>query len=219
MKSKRKKIIDKKFQLKITFKVIGISSILFLCIFAGVALTTQMKISTSEKTIVKLNKAINELNKTIKTEDDIVNGFIKYANYQKQFAGGSRMLIKVDQIQKDHKESMKNIKTSMTFLDSFFKNLKGFFQEIKLSITILIALILIQGIFLYFYLVNMTHRISGPIYVITQHMKDLMEGRKPNLRDLRKNDELKSFYKTFVNFAKSIDLNNKTKKDKKTTSN
>ena len=214
MKLNRKKLIDKKFQLSITFKIIGITSITFFCIFAVVALKTQMKIRSSEKTIDRLSTAITDLDKTIKIEDDIVNGFIKYAGYQKAQSGKSRVLIKVDQIKKDHQESMKNIKESMTFLNSFLTNLKDFFYEIKIFLMVLLALILVQAVFLYFYLINMTHRISGPIYVISQHMQDIIDGKKPNLRELRKNDELKSFYKKFVEFAKSVNIDQKTGKKK-----
>ncbi len=212
MKLKRKKIIDKKFQLKITFKIIGISSITFLCIFAFIAVKSHIKIKNSQKTMGKLNLAISELHKTIKIEDDIVNGFIKYTKYQKAHAGGSRMVVKVDQIQKDHKASMKNIKESLSFLDSFLINLKVFFGEIKLFISILIVLILLQAIFLYYYLINMTHRISGPIHVISSHMQDLMDGKQPDMRELRKNDELKSFYADFVEFAKTVNIDSKTSK-------
>jgi hypothetical protein len=36
--------------------------------------------------------------------------------------------------------------------------------------------------------------------VLTQHMNDIMNGKKPNLRALRKNDEFQDFYRQFISF-------------------
>ena len=50
------------------------------------------------------------------------------------------------------------------------------------------------------YLIRLTNRISGPLYVLTRHMHDIMNGRPPNLRELRKNDEFQEFYREFISF-------------------
>ncbi|MFN7134843.1 MAG: hypothetical protein ACK4N5_22375 [Myxococcales bacterium] len=44
--------------------------------------------------------------------------------------------------------------------------------------------------------VLVTHRVAGPIYVFSHYVNVLGQGRYPQLRPLRKNDELKSFFET-----------------------
>jgi len=78
---------------------------------------------------------------------------------------------------------------------------KTIYQNLVL-ITIMIATGILLGVFLYIYLIRLTNRISGPIYVLTRHIQDILSGADPDLRELRKNDELKEFYAQFVNFVK-----------------
>jgi signal transduction histidine kinase len=65
-------------------------------------------------------------------------------------------------------------------------------------ITGLLVIVIAMCVFLYFYLLKVTNRISGPIYVMTRHINDVLEGRDPELRDLREKDELRDFYTQFL---------------------
>ncbi|HXN40771.1 MAG TPA: signal protein [Myxococcaceae bacterium] len=56
---------------------------------------------------------------------------------------------------------------------------------------------LVMGLALGLVGVLITHRVAGPIYVISNYMLALSEGRYPNFRPLRKNDELKTFFDRF----------------------
>ncbi len=64
-------------------------------------------------------------------------------------------------------------------------------------------LVLISGVALLMALalglvgVLITHRVAGPIYVISHYVLALSEGRYPNFRPLRKNDELRTFFDRF----------------------
>jgi len=49
-----------------------------------------------------------------------------------------------------------------------------------------------------------THRIAGPIFVMTRYLGALAEGRIPSMRPLRKNDELKGLYGSLENYVKSM---------------
>ncbi len=46
--------------------------------------------------------------------------------------------------------------------------------------------------------VVITHRVAGPVFVMGHYLKVLAEGRFPRMRTLRRSDELKSFFKTFL---------------------
>jgi signal transduction histidine kinase len=42
-----------------------------------------------------------------------------------------------------------------------------------------------------------THRVCGPIFVVTRYLETMIEGRYPPLRPLRANDEFASLFQTF----------------------
>ena len=44
----------------------------------------------------------------------------------------------------------------------------------------------------------MTHRICGPLFVLERFIRELGQGRIPNIRPLRKKDEFKALYATFT---------------------
>jgi hypothetical protein len=49
-----------------------------------------------------------------------------------------------------------------------------------------------------------THRVAGPIYVMTHYMSVLAQGRYPIMRQLRKNDELREFFQTFQDALETL---------------
>jgi hypothetical protein len=46
--------------------------------------------------------------------------------------------------------------------------------------------------------VVITHRIAGPVFVMGHYLRVLSEGRFPRMRTLRRSDELKEFFRTFI---------------------
>jgi hypothetical protein len=51
-----------------------------------------------------------------------------------------------------------------------------------------------------------THRVAGPVFVMSHYVSVLARGRYPILRKLRKNDELKSFFETFQEAIEALRL-------------
>ena len=43
-----------------------------------------------------------------------------------------------------------------------------------------------------------THRISGPLFLVGRYLRTLADGRHPDMRPLRKRDELQNFFQTFA---------------------
>ncbi|HSA15053.1 MAG TPA: signal protein, partial [Spirochaetota bacterium] len=56
----------------------------------------------------------------------------------------------------------------------------------------------------YMLIIKMTHRISGPLFVMTNYMKEVINGKYPSPRPLRKKDELKDFYDVFGQMVQKI---------------
>jgi len=51
--------------------------------------------------------------------------------------------------------------------------------------------------FFYFIVIIATHRVAGPLAVISEQLEELSHGRYPQMRDLRQDDELKEFFALF----------------------
>ncbi len=52
--------------------------------------------------------------------------------------------------------------------------------------------------------VVITHRVAGPIFVMGHYLQVLAEGRFPRMRTLRRSDELKAFFRTFIDAVDSM---------------
>lgn len=74
----------------------------------------------------------------------------------------------------------------------------------KLLLFSLVICVVFQGIILFIMIIKMTHRISGPIYVMSVYMREIIEGRMPEPRNLREKDEFKDFYELFREMIEAI---------------
>ncbi len=186
MFKRRKKLIDRRFQLKTTFSIISISILAFLVIIALISIRTAKNNRDISKTIFDLNQAIE-------VESNIVGAFIDYSKHIQS----PDLVLATRKISDDHTRSIGVMRQYVDLLKSFTE------QNLQLII-IITVIVLLWGIFLYFYLVRLTHRISGPLFVISRHMADIIEGRDPQFRDLRDKDEFKEFYDRFRQMADKI---------------
>jgi signal transduction histidine kinase len=93
-------------------------------------------------------------------------------------------------------------------------NLKKNLDRNFLLVSVIISVVLLQVITLYLFLIRLTHRISGPIYVISRHIEDIISGREPELRGLRDKDELQDFYDKFAEMIEKIEFSEKNNSDK-----
>jgi nitrogen fixation/metabolism regulation signal transduction histidine kinase len=183
---KRKRLIDKKLQLKTSFAVIRFYFISFFIVLALLAVHTAL-------TDKKITGTVKDLKGAVSTEQNIVNAFIKYAD----MTSNSDLQLKSQKISEDHNESVQIIEDHISVLTGLIKS--GF-----IVIIIITSFMVIMGLILFYYLIRLTHTISGPIYVMTQQIQDIIEGKEPAERPLRQNDQLKDFYEQFISMAKKI---------------
>jgi hypothetical protein len=165
--NKRKQIlIDKKFQLKTAFTIIGVVTILTVLIIVAISLTAAYN--------------NDRIHKIIRSEDKIFQALtvITSKNIKEQ-----PVLDSTKQMSRDH---INNFELSDRIVDNN-----------RILMIALIVFVVVQGIILYFMMLYKTHRISGPIYVMSMYMKQMIEGKYPVPRSLRKNDEFMEFYELF----------------------
>jgi predicted PurR-regulated permease PerM len=171
MISKRRIIIDRKFQLKTVFSILGAVSVAFILVIAltGISILSSSKsISSGTESITR---SLDRIDGRIPSASINSNSDMKATAVDPNAAGDIRN--EVREIQRVTRMSLH-------------------------VITGLLVIVVAMCVFLYFYLLKVTNRISGPIYVMTRHINDVLEGRDPELRDLREKDELREFYTQFL---------------------
>jgi predicted PurR-regulated permease PerM len=184
MSMRRKLLIDKKFQLKTTFRIIGIIIIAFIVVIAITGI-----ISTDNNR--KIMEAVSDLNRSIEKEKKTVEILFDSSRDK----SGAYRHLKVEELIDDHLETAALMHTTIQHLNNIiYKNL--------ILITCMIVTGILLGVFLFIYLIRLTNRISGPLKVLTSHIENILAGTDPHLRELRKNDELKEFYIQFMEFIK-----------------
>jgi len=201
MSTKRKQyIIDKKFQLRTIFSIIGIVAVIVAIIV--IVIGTNMVINNN--TMGKNNINIDENNQSIKNINEIEDNVVHFLS--------SRTLKNEDKVYRqaikdvaaNHMNNMKKMKSIMTSNDSIMESNK---EIMKLNNLLLIAIIIViigGTAVLYVQLIRKTHRISGPIYVMSLYMREILNGKFPEMRNLRTNDELVEFYDLFKQLVEKM---------------
>ncbi len=128
-----------------------------------------------------------ELDRAIENEDNIVSSFKAYAQKVKD----PIFILATEKIAEDHNKSINVIKDRLNIL-------KVYSEKNSQLLWIAIVMMIVNAILLFRYLIHSTHKAAGPIQVMNRYVRDLLEGRKPEIRSLRKKDELKDFYEDFT---------------------
>jgi len=72
----------------------------------------------------------------------------------------------------------------------------------------LAGFVLVMALFLFFWGIFITHRVAGPIFIISRFLRQIADGQVPQTRPLRKGDELKSFFDTFSEMVAALKQRN-----------
>ncbi|HPF05052.1 MAG TPA: hypothetical protein P5120_08720 [Spirochaetota bacterium] len=174
--SKRKKyIIDRKFQLKAAFSVIGVTAAISLIIIAAISAS-----------IVYNNEKINNIyeieNNIFQLMQDTTANCTDNGNF-----GDMNVML-----QRNHEQNLYNI-NKITHYN-------------RLLLVSLVLCVVFQGIVLFVLIIKITHRISGPVYVMSGYMKEIIDGKLPSPRELRDKDGFKDFYDLFRQMVKALHI-------------
>lgn len=193
MNKRKRKIIDKKFQLQTTFSVIGIFCFI-TCLFI---LTIGINVYNDNK---KIERIIEDQDNILTSQQEI----------EKIILGN--LVLKDDPdsvLDSEIKEKCNSNNVSMKNNMELLKKLTRRNHHIFL---IIIIFVFSTGFILFPALIRKTHQISGPIYIMSEYIREIIKGGRPEIRPLRKKDELKTFYELFsqlVRFIIKQDKNNK----------
>jgi len=181
MPKRTQRIVNRPFQLKTAFKIIGImvlTSILFVSITGTYAILKNNEIT----------KTAEDLQKAITVENDIIEAFIDYT--RKNMDMDSQEILAFKKINEDHKKSMEVMNGNMAML-------QGLSRELITLLIVIVIIVIFMCVATFFYLIRLTHRISGPLYLMEKHIDTILAGEQPEMRDLRKKDEFRRLYQKF----------------------
>ena len=188
MALRKKYFIDKKFQLRISAKAVVLPLIIILSF-------TAVLIFFASKNDLLVNTNSDFTKKIIDNQESIINFFLASPK-----------------LQESKNPAVKKVNESFTLSlglqKKIYQNNKIITKNSRTVVYVLISLIFIQTIVIFALFIFFSHKISGPIYVMSNYLKELREGKKPRFRSLRKNDELIEFYE---DFRKTIELITKNK--------
>jgi hypothetical protein len=211
MAYKRKQyIVDKKFQLGTTFSVIGASVLIVALIIAAItysALHNNTKLADIEaaqdQSVQMLSEYAQSMEKKarqvkeVKPREDKAIKPVKGVKKEKQQVAAAADDLPIPDVAENNpgdqdiaqlnKDHMKN-RDAMNEMIRYNKYL----------LWAIVILLIAQGVVLFTLLILKTHRIAGPIYVMSMYMRQIVKGTIPTaMRPLRQNDELKDFYNLF----------------------
>ena len=178
MTIRKKYIIDKSFQLKTAFSIIGVVAAVSLIILSSIAAS-----------VVYNNEKINNI---YQIEDNIFQ-LMQATSITGQVDNDYKTT--VDMLTKNHNNNLSNINK----IAQFNRNL----------LIALIICVIFQGFILFIMIIRITHRISGPIYVMSNYIEEIIHGDIPEPRPLRDKDELKQFYSLFVDLVDTLKIKRK----------
>jgi nitrogen fixation/metabolism regulation signal transduction histidine kinase len=171
--SKRKKyVLDRKFQLRTTFSMIGLLFVAFAIVVA-IAGINLLDVNERIGNVLQINKAIADTvaAPTPGMDDSEYKSYVLMQN----------------------------------MLDENKKNLDSMIQFNTILIMIVIGIVIAQALVIFFVLIRQTHRIVGPIYVMTNYMRQIADGHIPDhIRELRKNDFFQDSYAVFRKMVETL---------------
>ncbi len=178
MAKRKKYLIDKEFQLRTAFSIIGVVASVSIIILSSIAAF-----------VVYNNEKINNI---YQIEDNIFQ-LMQATNINEHI--NSDYKTTVDMLIRNHNTNLNNINKLAEYN--------------RYLLVAMIICVIFQGFILFIMIIRITHRISGPIYVMSNYIKDIIKGGYPDPRPLRDKDELKKFYGLFVDLVESIKLKSK----------
>ncbi len=172
MANRKKYLVDKKLQLRVTFSLLG------AVLLAGALIIASMTIGAAYN-----NEKIEDVLKVQRNIVEFLNNRISLmesGTYRETLAD----------ISANHSGNIASLNETI--------------HNNRIILAAIIAFTFIQCVFIYFIGIRMTHRISGPVYVMTNYIKDIIAGREPADRQLRKKDEMKDFFSLLKEMVKVL---------------
>ncbi|MDH7555139.1 MAG: hypothetical protein QHH74_15970 [Spirochaetota bacterium] len=187
-KVKRSIIINRYYQLKTAF---GVAGLLALCISILFIITGSVLVWNNHSLARAMARQID----LQKVQDDILKSIemlSKYGNRKHLIFEAYKAIGDLQKNSEALKESNELLKRSIAI------------NKYLLWINGLLGIALVVAVFIV--VVRRTHRVAGPMFLLKRYMNEIIEGKVPKIRPLRKGDEFKDVFDTFVTMVESLHL-------------
>lgn len=195
MKKRTKLIVDKEFQLKTAFSFIGIIFMIFSIII----------------TLIGINAVVN--NQKLKI---IANNEISIVSTQIEMFK-SLVIVSKEKDWKDlvnaTDEISRKLNANTISMNQNISKIKDITFMNNALILAIVIFTIVQAVILYYILIRKTHKITGPIELMSNHLRDLIDEKYPSMRPLREKDEFSDFYKLFGQLVEKLKEHGFVKKD------
>ncbi len=185
MKSRKRLLIDKKFQLGTTFSIIQVVYVLFALIMV----------------VIVINGIINnrKLAEAVLNHKHVITS--QYNTFSSLLVLSRERSCTIGDIVEVSDRVAGETDKSMMMISSNIKSMESIIINNYIIIFSIFGLVIIQGIVLFVIIIRKTHRIIGPAKLMVEQMNEIIEGKIPELRPLREKDELQELYDTFGNLV------------------
>jgi nitrate/nitrite-specific signal transduction histidine kinase len=193
MRKRKQYIIDRKFQLRQTFSVIGIIFVIVAIIIGIIGTSAAINNRQLAKISTHNGAIVNNLESVMQLQDDILETLMTWTRNPAIKPSGNV----VKEIAQVHYKNLNTIKGDVGTIKSNIGHINRIIRLNTILLVTIVILVLLQGAVLFAVMIRKTHRISGPMYVMSGYMKEIADGKLPRVRPLRKNDEFQDFYALF----------------------
>ena len=209
MTKRTKYLIDKKFQLRHTFSILGLKFIVIALITGSIAFNAAYNNSRLKLNNAQMQRVIEDQSNIISIQDNIVEALLAYSQDVKDKSRKNA----INSVAINHSRNMKTVTDNIGGFRDIINQNENVIKHNTVLLIIICLFIILQGLILYFMLIRKTHRISGPIYVMSIYINQIINGVIPEkLRKLRKHDELQDFYNLFTRMVESLKKSRDEKK-------
>ncbi|MBU2510082.1 hypothetical protein KJ966_02050 [bacterium] len=193
MKKRKQTIVNRDFQLKKTLGVTAVVSVIIsiIIISVGVFIT----INNNE---IDNNNAgvIDNISRTKEIMDLHQSLWINLLSLRPDDCNKMDQKT-IDNAMKDYNNAIDKLNAAIESNENLIKSNQGIMKYNNWLIMMIILFFIIGIAILYNRVLEHTHRISGPIFVMTRIIKEALEGKDPQMRDLREKDDFKEFHELF----------------------
>lgn len=191
---KRKKQMLHRTQSKTTFTVMGVVFLGVAVILAIVALIINRNHQELSHIVQSSAFTVHRIDNITAVQDNAVQDLVSLS----QVIRDPRQKLAIEEFAMDHYNNAAMLKRNINDTQASIETIQSLIKRNNVMLIIIIAVIIGQGIALYVIGLRIGNRIAGPLMVISRYLNDYIEGRNPQLRALRKDDELQEFYNLFA---------------------
>lgn len=200
MNKRRQYLINRKFQLKYTFSILGFMFIATAIIIGLIGINAAHNNGQMSEITLANGGIIKSLERTMTTQDNILSAVLTWV--QNPRAIPSKTI--TQDIAKSHYKEIESTKSNIKTIKENIAVIKETINYNTMLIIAIVVIVIIQGIVFYIMMIRKTHKIAGPAYVMQNYCKEIIEGKYPDTRELRAGDELQELYDTFSKMVEKL---------------